>query len=300
MSSSLTFSALSPEYARWLSTMQFTRAAAIDATARRLIPQAHHYAAASQQFGPPVAWLLAVGEREDGPAIFSHYFGNGDPLNAPTKDVPRNRGPFPTFEAGLADALEYERLGQVPRPWDWLRCMYEGEAWNGFGPRRHGKVTGYLMAGTSIYTGGKYDRDNEWNPDDFDQQLGIVPVMVRIIALAPQFAIPGFPKRDTVAMTAPPLPPAAPPHGVHDAAALQTALNALGNDPPLVVDDSYGRRTRMAVAEFQQANGLAVDGIAGQATWAAINARLSAIHHQAPPAPPPATDSGPLMPINEI
>ena len=42
---------------------------------------------------------------------------------------------------------------------------------------------------------------------------------------------------------------------------LQIALVALGY--PLVVDGEFGPRTEAAVRDFQQRNGLAVDGIAG-------------------------------------
>jgi peptidoglycan hydrolase-like protein with peptidoglycan-binding domain len=68
--------------------------------------------------------------------------------------------------------------------------------------------------------------------------------------------------------------PMAPPAGVHDAADLQRALNALGADPPVAVDDSYGRETRRAVEAFQKAAGLEADGLAGPETWLAINAKL--------------------------
>jgi peptidoglycan hydrolase-like protein with peptidoglycan-binding domain len=61
---------------------------------------------------------------------------------------------------------------------------------------------------------------------------------------------------------------------LHNAGALQAAFNALGANPQLTVDHSYGRETRRAVEAFQQAVGLIIDGLAGPATWAAINANL--------------------------
>ncbi len=72
------------------------------------------------------------------------------------------------------------------------------------------------------------------------------------------------------------IPPQAAPTGLHDAAALQAALNKLGADPQLVVDGSFGRMTRRAVMAFQTANHLAVDGLAGDETWKTINAKLAA------------------------
>ena len=47
-------------------------------------------------------------------------------------------------------------------------------------------------------------------------------------------------------------------------AQLQIALVGLGY--PIAVDGEYGPRTEAAVRDFQQRNGLAVDGIAGPQT----------------------------------
>jgi len=59
-----------------------------------------------------------------------------------------------------------------------------------------------------------------------------------------------------------------------DVRKLQLALNALGADPPLVVDGRLGPATRQAVKTFQASAGLVADGIAGPATDAKIKARL--------------------------
>jgi hypothetical protein len=50
---------------------------------------------------------------------------------------------------------------------------------------------------------------------------------------------------------------------------LQTLLNAAGHN--LVIDGIFGPKTALAVREYQQANGLTVDGIVGTQTWGSLN-----------------------------
>jgi hypothetical protein len=107
-----------------------------------------------------------------------------------------------------------------------------------------------------------------------DAQLGIVPVARAMALMMAELDLPGWP--EGVATSVPPPIPAPvgvgghPDTGVHSTAWLQGALNKLGVDPALVVDGSYGRRTRMAVIDFQSAHGLEPDGLAGPLTWAAL------------------------------
>ena len=56
---------------------------------------------------------------------------------------------------------------------------------------------------------------------------------------------------------------------------LQRALAAAGFDPD-ICDGSFGPETRKAVMAFQRDRGLAVDGIAGPATFAALGLERSA------------------------
>lgn len=56
---------------------------------------------------------------------------------------------------------------------------------------------------------------------------------------------------------------------------IQTALNAVGANPPLDVDGEYGPMTTEAVLQFQKAQGLVNDGWAGDTTHAALQLVLS-------------------------
>ncbi len=57
-----------------------------------------------------------------------------------------------------------------------------------------------------------------------------------------------------------------------DVGRLQTALNAAGASPRLVVDNDFGPKTDTAVRAFQRTRRLVVDGIVGPYTWAALGA----------------------------
>lgn len=59
---------------------------------------------------------------------------------------------------------------------------------------------------------------------------------------------------------------------------LQTSLNQLlgsALSPPLVVDGLYGPKTQAAVMQFQTANGLVVDGLAGTITQGIVDGLLA-------------------------
>lgn len=65
---------------------------------------------------------------------------------------------------------------------------------------------------------------------------------------------------------------------------LQGALNNIDN-AGLVVDGSYGPKTRDAVEAFQTKHNLRVDGLAGNVTRAAVNALLQNLPDLTPKAP---------------
>jgi len=183
----LTFDALKSDYQTDLANMTLNspQQAQAQAVAKKLLADKARFMAVQSGCGVPALWLMPTFERE-GPS-FSDYFGNGDPLDKVTTDVPKGRGPFATWEAGCIDALTLDHVTECVA-WTWEAALYEWEKWNGFGPREHGRPSGYLWSGTSIYKGGKYVSDGVWSPGTWDQQLGTVIVARAIAALDSEIA----------------------------------------------------------------------------------------------------------------
>ncbi len=163
------FDELKAEYDQDIANYKPTRSSEAIATAKRLLPNKARFLAVQQVTGVPALWLMPVFEREN--PSFNSYFGNGDPLHSVTVDVPKGRGPFNTWEDGAIDALRLDDMDDV-HDWSWPMACYQWEKWNGFGPRRHGKPTGYVWSGTNIYQGGKYVADGVWSRGTWDKQLG--------------------------------------------------------------------------------------------------------------------------------
>lgn len=269
-----TFAQLKAEYTALLTRMVITRRTAVDEAANRLLRNIdeHRYAAGCQITGVPQIWAAASFEREAS-SKFNLNPAQGWPLHSRSQIKPYN-GPFRTWEDAQVEAYKIDGLDKVGADnWTWeLACFY-GEKFNGFGPRLHGMHTGYLWAGSNNYTSGKYVSDGKWSAGTVDSQLGIIPMMFRMVQIRPNLDLPTpFPT------SALPSPPISNPAHLDDVKQLQDALNKLGQQPPLDVDGSYGRLTIHAVKEFQQANGVTpVDGLCGPITWAAIQQKIKGL-----------------------
>ena len=301
------FAALSAGYTHLLATMQVTNPGLVNATAVKLIKYVDegYYADVSAEDGIPQVWMATSFERESS-SNFHTSPAQGDYLWERSVHVPRGLGPYidhtdtnpldwvQAWARAAKDAYHIDRLDTVGAAnWSWERACFEGELFNGFGYRGYGINTPYLWACTNHYTSGKYVADGQYSSSARDGQIGIIPVMFRMVEIRPSLSLSNaFPSSSSAPM------PQAAPVALKDARALQIALNTLGTNPPLIVDDSYGRMTRRAVTNFQQAHGLAVDGIAGAETWLAINKVLR--DKAAAETPPPTPVMAPNEPIASI
>jgi lysozyme family protein len=278
------FLALQDEYVHRLATLKITRPAAAEKRARELIKPSvlDHFVPVNQKLGIPIVWMVCSFNRESD-CDFTRSPAQGDRWDEVSTHVPRGVGPFPSFEASAEWAYRHDGIEKNSFPWTFAYACYTWEEFNGFGPRNHGRVSGYVFAGTDQYDppsglGGKYVEDGVWSPTTVDRQLGCVPLAMMMIELEPSLAfvsdvgapavVPPLP----IVVRPPPIGVGGDPEGTgRDAAWIQRALNALHIEgTPLAVDGNYGRGTRNAVRAFQAAHGLDPDGLAGPLTIAAL------------------------------
>lgn len=274
------FIKLKPEYTALLAAMVVRpeHEKEVDHTATKLLGFKTRYQEVSSVDGVPVLFIAPSFEREAS-SNFRLNPAQGWPLTSVSHLIPHN-GPFRTWYDAAIAAYHIDGLDKVGAAnWTWELICFYGEAFNGFGPRMHGKHTGYLWGGTNIYTGGKFVHDGPtgWDPNYMDTQLGIIPIARRMAQLDPTLALPNAPFEVP--------PPVQIKVGVADEHAevtpkwIQHALNELGYRPPLREDDNYGRQTMRTVEHFQAAYKLHVDGLAGPETIGALKEALAAKLH---------------------
>jgi lysozyme family protein len=264
--------ALTREYTGLLAVMvvREDHKSLVDQVATKLLTHKSLYLEVTAADGVPVAFIGPSFEREAS-SNFNLNPAQGWPLHSTSKWIPHN-GPFKDWKSAAIAAYRLNGLDKVGADnWTWPLICYYGELFNGFGYRDfHHMHSPYLWGGTNIQTVGKYDDDGKFNPDHMDPQLGIIPVARRMVELDPTLALAAVPY-----VPAPPIASGFAAQPDADAKWIQQTLNDLGRDPPLDVDGSYGRQTKLAVEAFQDDYGLEVDGVAGEKTIAALREALA-------------------------
>ncbi len=90
---------------------------------------------------------------------------NGEPWNKKTTIVPKNRGPWTSFEEAAIDALKYDKLADKPQGyWTLSRMLAFAESYNGTGYRKRGILSPYVFAYTNLSDEmGKYVADHVYD-----------------------------------------------------------------------------------------------------------------------------------------
>jgi|SRR5579884_127073 len=149
---------------------------------------------------------------------FSRSPAQGDPWSRRSIHIPKNRGPFPSFEAAAIDAFANcpPKLAEWP---DWsvggllAACtLYNGTAYEVY----HDIASPYVWAGTSAYKKGFYIEDGKFSEKAVDQRPGCACLLKALIALGVKVdetelpSTPPSPKAPTGADTPEPQPPQSP------------------------------------------------------------------------------------------
>ena len=267
----LEFAFLKDEYKRLWDSAQVKAGhrAICENIAHKIIAHRATYEKIQNKTGVPWYWIGATHSLEAS-QNFSRHLHNGDPLTARTRQVPANRPasgspPF-TFEESAIDALTMAPHSlHLVRDWSIERMLFEAERYNGWGYRiYHPNVKSpYLWSFTTIYHAGKYVADGKWSASHVSTQCGFAAIL--------KVLLPMLDKQPDIPLTDIPSG-----HAETTPEKLQRYLNLAGASPKLVVDGQIGPLTKQAVRQFQQRAGLAVDGIAGEKTWAALDRAVMA------------------------
>jgi len=181
-----TFAYMGPRYTSWLKLAQVKPEwqGAIDRAARALLAGKERYQGIERQTGVPWAWIAVAHFRECN-GNFKGVLHNGQLIvgtGRRTTIVPVGRGPFATWEESALDAIAMMGWGKLT--WTIEMMCYKWEAFNGYGYAQMGRPSPYVWSGTNIYVQGKYVSDHNYDPNHVDQQVGCLPVYLRLIELA--------------------------------------------------------------------------------------------------------------------
>lgn len=169
--------------ARWQrAEIRDSRKTVLSTVAKRVLAfKQEFYDPVEEALGIPWYVIGALDMRE---ANFDHlaYLGNGDPLNKPTKHVPKNRGPFLNWFSGAIDSLKLDAFDSLPPGghWDIVTALIKCELFNGSGYAKHAMPSPYVWAATNIQVPGKYTSDGHFDPNVMDVQPGCAALFLAL------------------------------------------------------------------------------------------------------------------------
>lgn len=178
--------AIVADYQKKWDTLQVTRPGTVEAAAKRILVNMDAYKAVEAKTGIPAAFIGALHMRECDNNMRG-CLHNGELIigtGRKTRLVPRGRGPFDSWEVAALDALSIEGFVGMEDKSSGALCE-AAERFNGLGYRNKGRPSPYVWAGSQFYSSGKYVRDGVYSAAAVDPQLGVAPVMKRVMELAP-------------------------------------------------------------------------------------------------------------------
>jgi lysozyme family protein len=111
---------------------------------------------------------------------FEGHLHNGDPIDAKTVRVPKDRPPFDNWDwaSSARDALTMKGFDKW-NEWSVAGTLYQWERYNGFGYRKFHPETKspYLWSYSNHYTQGKYIADGKWSATHVSKQCGAATIL---------------------------------------------------------------------------------------------------------------------------
>ena len=263
----VSFESLKSEYERNWANLEIRpgRLAEANAVARKAINGKATYQQVERLTGVPWHFIALCHYRESN-FDFDTYLGNGETLHRVTCLVPKGRGPFASFADGAVDALRIENFVGT-QDWGVARTLFRLECFNGLGYHAKGCNSPYLYGGSTLYgppeaRAGKFVADHVFDSGHVDSQLGTAVILHAMMSQDSSITLDGSP---LIASRSEPDDDMA-----SSVLLMQQTLNKLGANPPLDEDGISGPKTKAAVSQFQQRNGLQDTGLLDGTTIAAI------------------------------
>lgn len=252
MSRTYSFERIQADYeSRWAAlTINGNKVDEIEAAARKVLSGKIRYQAVEAATGVPWAFIGVLHYRESG-CDFRGVLHNGERIlgtGRKTHLVPKGRGPFSTWEEAARDALDIKGFRPGTPEWSLMRCLFEGERFNGFGYRMRGVPSAYLWSGSNHYRSGKYVADGKWSASAVDRQMGIAPLMKQLMAMDASISFGKTGKEVSGELS------------VSQIRSVQQRLRDLGYAEVGRVDGVWGPRTMAGIAAFQATSALPVTG----------------------------------------
>lgn len=172
-----------PEYQNLWDTMHIIRdAPELQRLSDKLSRYKDVYMKVETATGVPWQMVAVIHVREAGEediGVWKRCLHDGEKVignGRKTRDVPRGRGPFATWQEAALDALHIQSFDQI-KSWPTSRMLWALEPFNGYGYRNKGLRSPYLWASTNHQQRGKYIRDGVFDPNVMDTQIGCAALL---------------------------------------------------------------------------------------------------------------------------
>jgi lysozyme family protein len=154
--------------------------------ARNWMPNKSRYTFVSKMTSIP-AWIVFCIHYKEASCNFTGCLHNGDKIigtGEKTRQVPKGRGPFETWEESAIDALLMHKKGTISDLLYIPQNLEFCERYNGLGHRNKGELSPYVWAYTTQHDEtGNYVADGKYKADAPIKSAGVVALLLAMESL---------------------------------------------------------------------------------------------------------------------